>query len=139
MIAAINQLAAMADWVLPGLNEGQLLTGRKTPRGIADFYLQHGVVEVVVIKLGAAGAYFRTRKGKEGVVPGVRVRRVVDTVGAGDAFAAGFLSGMLEDLPIAEAVARGNRTAAEVIQVSGDCLPPLNESRRRAILYGSSS
>ncbi len=47
MIEKLNHLAFQADWVLPGLKEGTVLTGQQTPEGIADFYLQHGVKAVV--------------------------------------------------------------------------------------------
>lgn len=74
---------------------------------------------MVVIKLGARGAYWRTGEG-EGRVAGVPVKEVVDTVGAGDGFAVGVISGMLEGLPVAQAVMRGNRIGAFAIQVVGD-------------------
>ncbi len=63
MVREINALAAKANWVLPGLEEGRLLTGQHTPADIAAFYLDQGV-ELVVIKLGDAGAYFRSAKGE---------------------------------------------------------------------------
>ena len=55
MIRDINALAAHADWVLPGLSEGRLLTGRDDPADIARFYLDQGA-EAVIIKLGPKGA-----------------------------------------------------------------------------------
>ena len=48
MIEQLNQLAFAADWVLPGLKEGQILTGQSTPEGIADFYLERGVQAVII-------------------------------------------------------------------------------------------
>jgi 2-dehydro-3-deoxygluconokinase len=83
MAQQLNALAFKADWVLPGLSEGTLLTGYEDPRAIAGFYLEHGV-KMVVIKLGAEGAYWRNSDG-EGRVAGVPVKEVVDTVGAGTA------------------------------------------------------
>ena len=47
-------------------------------------------------------------------------RPMVDTVGAGDGFAAGLVSALLEGLPLAQAVRRGNRVGAFAIQVAGD-------------------
>ncbi|MBF2951140.1 sugar kinase, partial [Pseudomonas aeruginosa] len=85
MIAEINALAAHAHWVLPGLEEGRLLSGWQEPADIAAFYLDMGV-DAVAIKLGPSGAYYRDAHG-EGLVPGVPVATVVDTVGAGDGFA----------------------------------------------------
>lgn len=118
MIEQLNRLAAKARWCLPGLAEGALLTGYREPRDIAAFYLDRGP-ELVVIKLGADGAYFRSTT-EEGFVPAVKVARVVDTVGAGDGFAAGVISALLEGRSVPEAVARGNRVGAFAIQVAGD-------------------
>jgi 2-dehydro-3-deoxygluconokinase len=118
MAEQLNALAFKADWVLPGLSEGKILTGYTEPRDIAGFYLDRGV-SLVVVKLGEQGAYYRTALG-EGVVQGVPVTEVVDTVGAGDGFAVGVISGMLEGLTIEEAVMRGNRIGAFAIQVVGD-------------------
>jgi len=118
MAAHLNRLAGLADWVLPGIAEGRALTGLDSPEDIAAFYLAHGA-RAAVIKLGAEGAYWRTHDGA-GRVPGVEVANIVDTVGAGDAFAAGVLSGRLEGLDWPQAVARANWVGAQVIQVIGD-------------------
>jgi 2-dehydro-3-deoxygluconokinase len=114
----INDLAGRADWILPGLNEGAILTGYQAPHDIAGFYLDRGA-KLVVVKLGAAGAYFRTSD-RDGTLPGVAVPHVVDTVGAGDGFAAGLISALLEGETIEHAVARGNRVGAFAVQVIGD-------------------
>ncbi|MDN4499180.1 sugar kinase [Pseudomonas mosselii] len=119
MVREINALAFKADWVLPGLEEGRLLSGRQSPQGIAEFYLEQGV-QCVAIKLGAEGAYWRDAKGEHGVVPGFPVARVVDTVGAGDAFAVGVISALLEGLPLRRAVARGNWCGSRAVQSRGD-------------------
>lgn len=104
MRASINALAAKADWVFPGLQEGQLLTGKETPADIAIFYRAQGA-ECVVVKLGDAGAYYDSDSGV-GMVPAFPVSQIVDTVGAGDAFAVGVISGLLEKLPLQKAVER---------------------------------
>lgn len=114
----LNELAGLADWVLPGLAEGRLLTGYDTPADIAAFYLDCGA-QAVAIKLGPDGGYWRTAEG-EGEVPGVAVAEVVDTVGAGDGFATGFVSALLDGLDVAAAVARGNWIGARAVQVVGD-------------------
>ncbi|AOJ68798.1 MULTISPECIES: sugar kinase [Burkholderia] len=119
MARTLNALAEQADWVLPGLAEGRQLTGLDTPADIAGFYIERGA-RGVVVKLGAAGAYFRTDDGREGTVAAERVEHVVDTVGAGDGFAVGVVSALLEGRAIDDAVARGNRIGALAIQVIGD-------------------
>jgi len=118
MIREINALAVKAHWVLPGLEEGRLLTGRHTPADIAAFYLDQGV-EQVVIKLGDAGAYYHNGR-EAGQVAPVAVAKVVDTVGAGDAFAVGVVSALLEGRPLADAVARGNWCGSRAVQSRGD-------------------
>ncbi|QKS81405.1 sugar kinase [Pseudomonas bijieensis] len=118
MITEINRLAALAHWVLPGLGEGRLLTGFDDPADIAAFYLDQGA-EIVVIKLGADGAYYRTPL-DQGVVPGVPVAQVVDTVGAGDGFAVGLISALLEGHAITEAVRRANWIGSRAVQNRGD-------------------
>ncbi len=118
MITTINSLAAKSDIVFPGIAEGKILTGSDDPATIADFYLKSGV-KAVVIKLGAKGAY--VAEGSERcIVDGVKVEKVVDTVGAGDGFAAGTLSALLEELPLVEAVERGNAIGAIQVMSRGD-------------------
>ncbi len=118
MINTLNRLATHADWVLPGLDEGRLLTGRDSAAGIADYYLERGA-RGVVVKLGAEGAYFASAS-EHGHAAGVPVVRVVDTVGAGDGFAVGVISALLEGCTLAAAAARGNAIGARVVQFPGD-------------------
>lgn len=120
MITVLNALAALADIVMPGLAEGRLLTGRQNPGDIAAFYLERGARQVVV-KLGPEGAYVADANGDHAVVPGVPVRAVVDTVGAGDGFAVGVISALLDGLSLRDAAARGNAIGARVVQFRGDC------------------
>ena len=115
----INELAALADWVLPGLEEGVMLTGESSPEGIARFYRQRGA-RLVVVKLGAAGAYYDSDSEGTGHVEGFPVREVIDTVGAGDGFAAGVVSALLEGKDVAAAVRRGAWIGARAVQVLGD-------------------
>lgn len=119
MAECLNRLAALSDWVLPGLAEGTLLTGHDRPEDIADFYLDRGA-RAVVIKLGATGAYFASAE-QRGHAIGHPVARVVDTVGASDGFAVGLVSGLLEGLNLPAATARGNAIGARVVQFPGDC------------------
>jgi 2-dehydro-3-deoxygluconokinase len=118
MVNTINDLATRCDWFLPGLSEGKILTGLSTPEEIADYYLARGV-SLVVIKLGPEGAYYKSSEG-EGYADGFKVEQVIDTVGAGDGFAVGVISAMLEKLSIAEAVKRGNAIGALAVMSPGD-------------------
>jgi len=118
MRKTINSLAFQADWVLPGLEEGKLLTGQNSPEAISRFYLDSGV-SLVVIKLGSEGAYWATAQ-EASYVPGFSVEKVIDTVGAGDGFAAGVISAMLEGLAVEDSVRRGAWIGARAVQVLGD-------------------
>jgi 2-dehydro-3-deoxygluconokinase len=118
MIAVTNEFAFQSDLFLPGLNEAHILTPYKDPSDIASYYLEKGV-QCVVIKLGEQGAYYKTMT-EEGHVPPFHVSQVVDTVGAGDGFAVGVISGWLEALPLKTSVIRGNAIGALAVQSTGD-------------------
>jgi len=120
MVRTLNRLAAKADLILPGLGEGKILTGREKPEQIADFYLARGA-KAVVIKLGGSkGAYGKEREGKEFIAPSFRVEHVVDTVGAGDGFAVGTVSALLEGRTLEEAALRGAAIGALAVMSAGD-------------------
>ncbi|SDD58919.1 sugar kinase [Sporomusa acidovorans] len=118
MVAVINDLASRADIVFPGIQEGQLLTGKDDVQEIADFYHAKGV-KTVIIKLGAKGAYTSTA-GRQFYTDGFKVEHVVDTVGAGDGFAVGVISGILEGLSLQDAVTRGTAIGALAVMSPGD-------------------
>lgn len=118
MVQIINELASQSDIVLPGINEGLLLTGSDDENAIADFYLNKGV-STVIVKLGEKGAFVKTKEDSF-IVPGFKVEKVVDTVGAGDGFAVGVISGLLEGLSLNDAVRRGNAVGALAVMSPGD-------------------
>ena len=118
MVRTLNALAAEADLVLPGIHEGKILTKKETAAEIAAFYHDRGV-DSVIVKLGADGAYWSTG-GESGTVPAFPVKRIVDTVGAGDGFAAGVLSAVAEGLSLSEAARRGTVIGSIQITHRGD-------------------
>lgn len=118
MVRVINDIASKADIVLPGIGEGKILTGYDKPEEIAEFYLNNGA-KIVIIKTGAKGAFVKTKL-EEFTVPAFSVEKVVDTVGAGDGFAVGVISAMLEGLQLFEAVKRGAAIGALAIMSQGD-------------------
>lgn len=127
-VPVLRDLAAQADVVLPGADEAALLTGEGDPeRAAAALLALQGPggrsPRTVVVKLGAAGALVATRT-PQGVAcrraPGFPVARVVDPIGAGDGFAAGFLCGLLEGLDDVEAARLGNAVGALATTVVGD-------------------
>ena len=125
MIDTLNSLAQGAETVLPGIGEGRQLTGREDPEGIADFYHAMGVKNVVV-KLGAGG-----------VSAGFPVETIVDTVGAGDGFAAGVVSALAEGETLEQAAFRGNVIGAiQITHKSDNEGLPTREELGRIILSG---
>ncbi len=118
MIKTINDLASKADMVLPGTAEGLTLMGSEKPNDIADFYLKLGA-KTVIVKMGGQGAYVKTEN-EAYTVEGFRVEKVIDTVGAGDGFAVGIISGRLEGLSLKDCVRRGNAIGAIQIQHISD-------------------
>ncbi len=78
--------------------------------------------ETAVVKLGAAGSLIQDASGRT-AVEARRVSPVVDTTGAGDFWAAGFLYGALSGLPPAECGQLGSLLGAEVVQHLGADLP----------------
>ena len=119
MIQTINELASYADLVLPGQAEGKILIGTDDEKEINDFYLQNGA-SICVTKCGSKGAYVSTKDGEGYMVEGYKVEKVVDTVGAGDGFATGVVTGLMEGLTLSEAVKRGTAIGAIQVMSRGD-------------------
>lgn len=118
MVKSINEMAAKADIVLPGTAEGKILMGSDNPQEINKFYLANGA-KTVITKCGSEGAYVSTAD-EEFMVLGFKVEKVVDTVGAGDGFAAGVITGLMENLSLKDAVLRGNAIGAIQVMSRGD-------------------
>ena len=113
MCEVINRLASMCDIFLPGVHECEILMGFSNIEKIALYYRNLGV-PITIIKDGAKGAYV-AKKDSIYHVPGFKV----DTVGAGDGFAVGILSGILENLNLKDCVTRANAIGAiQVMHVS---------------------
>ncbi|WP_404452266.1 sugar kinase [Virgibacillus necropolis] len=114
----LTELSSMADIVLPGVDEAEFLFGKSDPESLAQAFYDNGA-STVIMKLGKKGAYVLSNK-TAGFVEGFPVEQVVDPVGAGDGFAAGCLSGFIDELDLKEAVRRGNAVGAMVTMADGD-------------------
>lgn len=114
----LRALLSRCDLVFPGADEAELLTGEADPERAARGILELGP-KLVLVKLGADGAMAVNAEAVTRV-PAFRLERIVDPVGAGDGFAAGFLSGQLRGWGVAESMRLGALVGASAMSVSGD-------------------
>ncbi|WP_096189911.1 sugar kinase [Evansella halocellulosilytica] len=128
------------DIFMPGIEEAEFLIGEKSPEQFCEQFQEMGV-KVVLLKLGTNGSMAKFDDTMVKAEP-YRVETTIDTVGAGDAFAAGFLSVFLDDeqplksnrlierLP--DALKRANIMGALATQFKGDWEgnPTLSELER---------
>jgi sugar/nucleoside kinase (ribokinase family) len=81
------------DYAVPSIEEARMVTGKQDPADVAKAFMDYGV-KVVGLKMGDKGSYIRTADA-EITVPRFTVN-AIDALGAGDSFAAGFLTGILK-------------------------------------------
>ena len=110
-----EDLLRQFDLLLANEDEAAVLSGEDDPHRALEVLSDQ--VACVVVKVGARGVLARDPAGLVNA-PAPR-RTVVDTTGAGDAFTAGFLPAWLAARPLSEAVAEGQRLAAEAISRVG--------------------
>ncbi|PYV32870.1 MAG: hypothetical protein DMG09_23385 [Acidobacteria bacterium] len=124
----LGRCLRFVDYFIPSHDEARALTGVEDLREILDAIQQAAEVvpKVIGVKLGDRGCLLRERPaGQEGasalcpadhLIPAFRVKRVVDTTGAGDCFYAGFLAAVLRGYSAAEAGRFANRVAGCCIE-----------------------
>jgi 2-dehydro-3-deoxygluconokinase len=115
--AVLRDLIGHADIVMPGADEAELLTGEADPQRAAKDLLGLGPT-LVVVKLGAAGA-MAVDADSTTTAPAVVLPRVVDPVGAGDAFAAGFLAARAREASPEVCLRDGHALAAAACRTTG--------------------
>jgi len=114
--ASFLDLADGAGLLLPNASEAHALTGDSDPEAAARALA--GRFGEVVVTLGPGGALWTD--GAEVLrTAAVEVDHVEDSAGAGDAFAAGFLSERVAGVSTAEALAGGCRLAARAVRTAG--------------------
>ncbi|MBU3101049.1 MULTISPECIES: sugar kinase [Clostridium] len=117
-IPVMLEIAKLSDIIFPGIDEGEMLLGFTKPNDIADSFIKMGC-SVVAVKLGEEGCYIAD-KDRGLYVNAYKLENPQDTVGAGDGFAAGFLSGMLKKLDLKECGEYANGVGAMAVIVKGD-------------------
>jgi 2-dehydro-3-deoxygluconokinase len=121
--ARLHPIAVGADLVFGDADELAVVAGvAPSPDGLdAARSLRAAGSGSVIIKRGPAGATL-VGEGLPADAPAVAVGRVVDTVGAGDAFCAGYVAALLDGLDAAAALRWGNGCAAAALSVEGDLI-----------------
>lgn len=122
------KLMCMADIVLPGIDECMILFGTDDIEVLHKKITELGPSKVI-FKLGTKGAI--GFEGNEKVVaPGFKVK-VVDSFGAGDAFAAGFIAAQLKGWNLERTLTLANALGAIAVTVEGniESLPTLEEAQ----------
>ncbi|MCX4759783.1 sugar kinase [Streptomyces sp. NBC_01275] len=129
------ELARGADVVFVGRDEAETLWGAGKAEEIRDLLRP---ASLVVVKDAAHGATSYARDGEETFVP-TPASRVVERIGAGDAFAAGYLAALLEDRDAIQRLRLGHLMAAASLRTHGDvpAVPPRRElDRHLALAHG---
>ena len=103
-LAPLSRILPHLDIYVPSLHEARHQTGQSEPRAMIAAYRQAGASGLVGIKLGAQGALLSPAAGDFlEIAPVDPPGPVVDTTGAGDAFYAGLLTGLLRGLSLPNA------------------------------------
>ena len=146
-LADIAPALRHVDMIFPNLEEAQKVSGLKEPDEIAEAFLKAGV-GAIALKLGSRGCLIRTdrKRASESCVywkyeeedrweiPAVLGVDPVDTTGAGDTFAAAFLTGLLEEKTLAECGRMANAAASVTISEFGATTALKDRSQIDALL-----
>lgn len=98
---------------------GMLKLQATDERAAAELLIRQYSLECVLVTCGETGAWMLDNEGGEIDTPGLPVQSVVDTVGAGDAFSAVFITGALSGWPVQQTLTRANAFAAAICSQPG--------------------
>lgn len=120
-VPVLAAAARRADVVMVGLDEARTLWGTSSAADVRALFPD---VPILVVKDGDIGATEYSPSGTT-FVPAIATR-VVEPVGAGDAFAAGYLNALLRDKSSADRLRAGHQRAVLVLQSTTDfCVEPV--------------
>lgn len=114
----IAEALSFVDYFFPNCDEARMMTGEQDIARVADRILAYGVKHVI-IKIGKHGAYIKGRDGTEMIVPAMQGITAIDTIGAGDNFASGFIAALLEGRSLKECGEYGNVAASLAVTSIG--------------------
>lgn len=116
-IADIECLLKYIDYIIPNEVEAERLTGEKDVFCSANMFLEHGA-SCVIIKRGKKGCLIKTHN-QEIEIPAYKDAKVIDTTGAGDSFAAGFIWGLNNNMSLEESARFGCAVASCTVEEIG--------------------
>ncbi len=97
----LKEIVQCSNILMLGLSEAQVLYGSSEKEEIVKAFFENEAAEYLAVKDGKNGAYVADRQGGHTILP--HPCKPVDPIGAGDAFNAGFLCGLLEQRTVQEA------------------------------------
>lgn len=113
-----KELLLQADVIEMGLEEGQFILGLNTTEEITEYLLKNNKNVIIAIKNGSNGVEIISNKGKIFIPP--YPCHCIEPIGAGDAFNAGFLCGILEGKDLETCGKMGAIAGAMATEVIGD-------------------
>ena len=116
LLDLIEPVLPFTDYFMPGLEEAEMMTGRTDRRDIIEFFLDAGAKHTV-FKMGSKGSSIAYREAgalREIIVP-IFETTVVDSTGCGDAYCAGFITGLSKGWDLERCGLFGSACAAQVI------------------------
>ena len=111
-----NFIKESVNLVFCNFDEAKMFSQSETMADVGSFFKNYG--KKIVMTSGSEGAYFFYNDDVSHQ-PSKKIENVIDTTGAGDNFAAGFLDFYLSGKSVDEALINGNTRAVEVIQQLG--------------------
>ena len=114
-----KEVLSYVDYFFPNRTEAALMTGETDPERMADVFLSWGVGHIIV-KTGAEGCILKSAE-EHHVLPAYKKAVCVDETGAGDNFAAGFISALLEGKSFRECAEYATAVASICIEHVGTC------------------
>jgi sugar/nucleoside kinase (ribokinase family) len=109
-LPAVAAVLPYTDYFMPSIEEAQALCGRTDHADTVKFFLDMGV-RACVFTLGANGAYYHDRDGVKFRIPAFDIK-VKCTCGCGDAFNAGFATGLVKGMDMETTVRFAQATSA---------------------------
>ena len=116
-LARIEETLYHTDLFLPSYNEAVEITGEKDVRKMRKVLKRFGI-KIFAVKMGGEGSYVTDFKDEFFIKP-FPVEKVVSTVGAGDSFVAGFLSGQALGMDMYNSALLASAAAACTVQTAG--------------------